>query len=168
MSDEDELDIVKRTIDLMRTTFGTTFKEYYDGDPEQIPLFNLPALIVDQTNDTTTEAAYGQDDVDDSITVKVVMDKRDDFNGDQVDPLNMTARKIRELIGKRDPVTRKYETKTVKGALRTHLLDGITALAPVVTVEYGIVPRGGDSNYATLTSEGHVKISMTYTVNTDN
>jgi hypothetical protein len=162
-----ELDTVKRTLELMRTTFGDTFKEYYDGDPEQIPLFNLPAIIVDQTGDATTEGAYEQDDVDDSITIKVVLDKRDDFNGNKVDPLNLTARKIRELVGKRDPVTKKYEVQTVKGALRNHLVDDITALAPTVTVEYGIVPRSGGAEYATLTAEGHVKFSMQYTINTD-
>jgi len=151
----------------MKETFGSSFKKYFDGDPEAIAVMDLPAIIVEQTGDTTNEGAYGQDDVQDRIVVKVVLNKRDDFTGDAVDPLNLTARKIRELVGKRDSATNDYDDQTVKGAIRKHLTDDITALAPEMTVEYGINPRIGGEGLANLTAEGHVTFSLEYSLNTD-
>lgn len=167
MSNEDT---VQRVLRLMRDTFGSKFKTYYDGDPEAIPLFNLPAIIVTQTGDDTTEGEQGEDDVLDRITIKVVLNKRDDYSGDAVDPLNMTERKIREYIGKRDPQTRGYDARTVKGAIRKELLSDFTAVAPTMNVEYGVNPRGAgyakDVQYANLTAEGHVSFTVEYPVGT--
>ncbi|MFJ6416472.1 hypothetical protein [Paeniglutamicibacter sp. NPDC091659] len=167
----DYQDNVQRVLNLMKTTFGSEFKTYYDGEPEVIPLFNLPCIIVTQTSDTTTEGAQGQDDVEDTITVKVVLNKKDDWNGDKVDPLNMTERKIRDYVGKRDKVTGNYEPQTVKGALRKELLaDDVEAVAPTMNVEYGINPRavGEDTKtqYAIRTAEGHVTFGVQFSVDT--
>jgi len=159
-------DSVARVIKLLQNAFGDNFKTYYDGDPEQIPLFNMPAIIVDQISDETTEAAYGQDDVTDQMVVKVVLNKRDDFAG-EIDLVNMTAKRLRDIISKRDPVTHDYFPNTVKGVLRQHLTDDITALAPTMNVDYGIRPRGGGEDFATFTAEGHVTFSLTYSVNTN-
>jgi len=160
-------DNVQRVLHLMEDTFGETFKTYYDGDPEAIPLFNLPCLIVTQSGEDTEEAAFGQDDVTDRLTVKVVLNKRDDWDGDKVNPTNMTERRIRDFIGARDPITGLYDAKTVKGALRLDLLDGVTAVAPTMNVEYGINPRvSPGEGYADLTAEGHVSFDIQYCVNT--
>lgn len=156
-------DNVQRLIKLMKDTFGSDFKAYYDGDPEAIPLFNLPALIVDQTVDDTEDGAYMQDDVTETIVIKVVLNKKDDFDNDAVDPLNLTSRKIRELVALRDPETGNYEEKTVKGALRRFGTEGIIAIAPKVRTEYGIVPRMNN----VLTAEGHVTFTITYTVDVE-
>jgi hypothetical protein len=162
-------DNVQRMIVLMKDTFGESFKTYYDGDPEAIPLFNLPAIIVTQTSDETQEGAMSQDDVEDRLTIKVVLNKRDDWTGDRVDPLNMTERKIRDFIAARDPQTGRYADQTVKKALRHHALDGVTALANSMTVEYGINPRVAPSDgFADLTAEGHVTFPIEYSVDTDN
>jgi len=161
----DSIDSVSRVLDLMRDTFGEAFKTYYDGDPEAIPLFNLPAIIVDQTGDDTIEAAFGQDDVEDRIIIKVVLNKRDDFDNDKVKQLNTTARRIRDIIGKRDPATKNYESKTVKGAVRQFVVEGVNAIAPTMNVEYGINPRPGGEGYADLTAEGHVTFPITYSLN---
>lgn len=152
-------DNVQRLLKIMQSTFGDAFKTYYDDDPEQIPDFNLPCLVVSQLGDTTNEAAFGQDDVEEELVVKVILNKKDDFSS-TVDPTNMTQRKIRDLIGKRDPTTGKYDAKTVKGALREFGLQGIVAIAPAMQVVYGITPRLND----TLTAEGHVTFKITYSV----
>lgn len=156
-------DNVQRLIKLMKDTFGADFKAYYDGDPEAIPLFNLPALVVDLTVDDTEEGAYMQDDVTETIVIKVLMNKQDDFDNDAVDPLNTTRRKISDLIAKRDPDTGDYEKKTVKGALRSFGTEGVVAIAPKVRTEYGIVPRMNN----VLTAEGHVTFTITYTVDVE-
>lgn len=152
-------DNVQRLLNIMKATFGETFKTYYDDDPEQIPDFNLPCLVVSQLGDSTDEAAFGQDDVEEELVVKVILNKKDDFSS-TVDPTNMTQRKIRDLIGKRDPDTGEYDPKTVKGALRALGLEGIIAVAPTMQVVYGITPRLND----TLTAEGHVTFKITYSV----
>ncbi len=158
-------DNVQRMLHLMKDTFADTFATYYDGDPEAIPTFNLPALIVTQTSDETQEGAIGQDDVSDSLTIKVVFNKRDDWDGDKVNPLNMTERKIRDLVSKRDPLTGNYDPKTVKGAIRAHALDGIIAVANNMNVQYGINPRTAGEHLADLTAEGHVSFTIQYCVN---
>lgn len=170
VSDQYE-DNVKRILKLMKDTFGSSFATYYDGDPEAIPLFNLPAIIVTQSEDDTEEAAMGEDDIVDTITVKVVLNKMDDFDGNKVNPVNMTETKIREFISKRDQTTGRYDPKSVKGALRNHGLDGVTAVAPSLKVAYGLTPRtvGTDekTQYASLTAEGHVTLTIQYSVETE-
>ena len=159
-------DTVQRVLRLMRDTFGGAFKTYYDGDPEAIPVFNLPAIIVTQTGDETSEDKQGEDKVLDAITIKVVLNKRDDFTGDKIDPLNLTERKIREFIGKRDPVTGRYDRQSVKGVIRKELFQDFTAVAPTMNVEYGVNPRVAGDGLADLTAEGHVSFTVEYPVET--
>lgn len=167
MTTQPEYDNVQRTIRVLRDTFGSHFKTYYDGDPEAIPLFNLPAIIVTQTGDETAEAEMGEDDVIDRLTVKVVFNKRDDFKADRVDPLNTTQRKIRELIARRSNDGKTYAEGTVKYAIRSMLLaDGVEAVANNMSVEYGIRPRPGGDGYADLTEEGHVSFGIQYSIHT--
>ena len=167
---DDYQDSVQAVLNLMRSTFGEEFTTYYDGEPEVIPLFNLPCIIVTQTSDATTEGAQAQDDIEDTITVKVVLNKKDDWDGDKVNPLNMTERKIRNYIGERDKKTGNYLERTVKGALRKDLLEGVEAVAPTMNVEYGINARaiGEDTKtqYADLTAEGHVTFAIQFSVDT--
>lgn len=155
-------DNVQRLLGVLKDTFGTQFKAYYDDDPEMIPDFNLPCIVVSQLGDSTTQGAFEQDDVEEEFVIKVIYNKKDDFDA-QIDPGNMTQRKIRGVIGTRNVTTGEYEAKTVKGALRTYGLTGICAIAPTMTVTYGITPRLGDM----LTSEGHVNFKITFIVNTD-
>lgn len=157
-------DNVQRILHLMRDTFGSTFKTYYDGDPEAIPVFNLPCVIVTQTSDETTADSWQQDEVEERITVKIVLNKRDDFDGDKVKPLNMTERKIRNYVAERDLTTGLYLPRTVKGAIRTMATDGITAIAGTMNVEYGINPRISGEGLADLTAEGHVTFAISYPV----
>lgn len=157
-------DNVQRILNLMKDTFGDAFKTYYDGDPEAIPVFNLPCIIVTQTSDETEADSWQQDEVEDQITVKIVLNKRDDFDGDKVNPLNMTERKIRNYVGGRDQDTGFYLPRTVKGAIRTMATKGITAIAGTMNVEYGINPRIAGEGLADLTAEGHVTFSISYPV----
>lgn len=157
---------VERVLQLMQATFGDDFKTYYDGDPEVIPKFNLPCLIVTQTSDNTAEGETGSDDVKDELRVKVVFDKSDDWMG-SIDPVNMTEKKIRQIIAGRDAAG-LYLKKSVKGALRVAMLDGVEAVAPLIAIQYGINPRetmGSEAN-AVLTAEGWATFSLEYSVDT--
>lgn len=158
---------VDRVLELMRVIFGSKFKQYYTGDPEVIPTFNLPAIIVTQTKDDTTEGEMGEDDVSDEIRIKLVLNKADDYTGDKIDPLNLTDKKLRDLVGARGDDGR-YLPGTVKGALRNDLLEGVTAVAPSMSIEYGINPREtlGSENNAAWTAEAWVTFAIEYSVNT--
>ncbi|KSZ59663.1 MULTISPECIES: hypothetical protein [Rhodococcus] len=160
----------QRILDLMKQTFGThegggPFKEFYDGDPDEIPAFNLPCIVVDQTNDDTDKGAWGQDDVTDTIMIKVIFNKADDWTAN-IDPNDLTSRKIRRIIAARDPKTGRYLPNTVKGALRAMGTKGLTAVGGNLSVEYGMVPRvNGDKGL--LTQEGWVRFTIEYPVDVE-
>lgn len=158
-------DSVQQVLDLMQQTFGSEFATYYNGDPEAIPLVNLPAIVVIQTNDDTAEGQFGEDDVEDKITIKLVLNKRDDFDASRADPLNLTESKLRKYVAYRG-VNGQYDPKTVKGAVRSLMLDGVEAVAPTMTIEYGINPRVPGTGLADLTAEAHVTFSIQYPVHT--
>ena len=165
MSDKYQ-DNVQRVLNTLKDVFGSQFATYYDGDPEAIPLFNLPAIIVTQTGDDTSQGSMGEDDITDRLMVKIVLNKKDDWDGDKVDPLNMTERKIRDWIGKRDEATGDYSEQSVKHAVRTLAFDGIEAVANTMTVEYGINPRPVGEGFADRTAEGHVSFTVQWAADT--
>ena len=160
-------DSVERVLCLMKDTFGDEFKTYYDGDPEVIPRFNLPCLIVMQTTDNTSESETGSDDVDDEIRIKLVFDKREDFDFDMTKDVDMTEKRLRKLVAGRGTDGR-YLSTSVKGALREDLLDGPTAIAPTMTIQYGINPREtlGSEGNVPLTAEAWVTFTLRYAVDT--
>ncbi|MBW4816137.1 hypothetical protein [Rhodococcus qingshengii] len=151
----------QRIVNLMKETFiGGPFVEFYDGDPDEIPAFNLPCIVVDQTNDNTARGTWGEDDITDSIIIKVIYNKADDWTAD-VNPNDLTSRKIRRIIAARDPKTGRYMPNTVKHAVRYFATKGLTAVASDMEIEYGMVPRvNGDKGI--ITQEGWVKFSVQY------
>jgi len=145
-------------------TFGSKFKKYYDGDPEVLPSFNLPCLIVTQTKDDTTEAEQSEDDVTDSIRIKVVYDKRDDFTGSRDEAIDLTEKKLRDVVRALDE-NGQYAKGTIKRMLRDALLDGVTAVAPSMSVEFGINERPTFSEEdVPLTAEAWVTFAVQYSV----
>lgn len=159
---EKHTEITQRILELMRDTFPGEFKEFYDGDPDQIPTFNLPCIVVDQTNDDTERGAWDQDDVTETIIIKVIYNKEDDYS-DNVDPLNLTSRKIRRAVAARDPETGEYAPNTIKYAIRQFATEGITAIATSMSVSYGLVPRL-EGDIGILTQEAHVQFPVRYSV----
>lgn len=157
------LETTKRILDLMKVTFpGGPFKEFYDGDPDEIPTFNLPCIVVDQTKDETAKGAWSQDDVTDNIIIKVIFNKSDDYTAD-LDPADTTNKKIRDIVAARDPLTGDYLPNTIKYALRHFATEGLTAVGSDLNIEYGMVPRlNGDAGL--LTQEGWVQFSVQYAV----
>lgn len=136
------------------------FKSFYDSDPDLIPLANLPALVVDFQDDDNDNAnsPTGLDRVSVELIIKVVMNKRDDY--DTQNEGDLTARKIRKLVNERDPVTGAYLPQTIKGALRANLTLGGFAISNDMKFQLGMLPRPNDM----ITSEGHLIISLDYFV----
>ncbi|WKK71451.1 hypothetical protein Q0F99_19115 [Rathayibacter oskolensis] len=160
MSSETYSDSVTRVLALMERTFGTTFKKYFDDDPGAIPAFDLPCVVVTELNDVTEGAAFGQDDVTETIMIKLVFNKRDGYANDKVEEVVFNQREIREMVGARDPVTGRFLDRTVKGAIRQYVTEGVTSVSEAMTTEYGVAPR---SNGVT-TLEAHVTFTLRYSV----
>lgn len=154
---------VDRVIACLKAIKGP-FKMVYDGDPDQIPDFNLPCLCVVQLNDTNNQgAATGTDDVDVTIQIRVVFDKKADWSA-QDDTVELTDRKIRQAVEARDAATNKYLSTSIKGALRTtlRLPDG-AYLRQEMRFDLGTAVRPNDL----VTREGTLQISISYILNRD-
>lgn len=145
-------DAVTQTKELMRDTFGDFFKQYYEGDPIEIPKANLPCLIVEQNQGNVNLAATGMDRMGSQINVRVVLDKSEDYGANE--DTDMTEKKIRRLILARHPQTREYMPKTVLGVLRTKITFGTVKVQGEADVRYDLQPRPG----GVVTSEGLVQI----------
>ncbi|AZZ51429.1 hypothetical protein C1I64_04810 [Rathayibacter festucae DSM 15932] len=149
-----------RVLNLMERTFGSTFKKYFDDDPGAIATFDLPCVVVTELSDVTEGAAFGQDDVTESIMIKLVFNKRDGYANDKVEEVVFNQREIRKLVGARDPLTGRFLDRTVKGAIRQYVTEGVTSVSDAMNTEYGVAPR---SNGVT-TLEAHVTFTLRYSV----
>lgn len=164
MSNEVNLDTVDRLIALFKSKVdGKPFVAFYNDDPGIIPAFNLPALVVTVTRDDTESGAYEQDDVTETVLVKVIFDKKADYENDKANPGDMTQGKIRKLVGERDKTTGHYLPATIKGTIREFATEGITAIAGSMSTEYGVQPRENGIS----TAEAHVTFTIQYTVDID-
>ena len=156
-------DSVQVVLDLLRGGLEPgVFKEFYDGDPDLIPDFNLPCVIVEQATDLTTGAAYATDDITDTVVIRVVFNKKDDWTA-QLDPTNTTQSKLRRVIDTRDAPTGEYLPNTIKGILRPQLY-GARRIDGDMNVEYrpNIRPDQAGASYAT--NEATVTVTLTSTV----
>lgn len=147
-------DSVELVLTLLRTSMGEKYT-YFDGDPDLIAKHDLPAIVVEQTGEVTVGGTFGEDDTTDTVLVKVILDKSDDWTP-QAEKLNLTHRKVRKIINERG-VDGKYLPGTVKGALRREL-DGGRRINHELAVDYGFLRRPED----VFTSEGHVTVKIEY------
>lgn len=148
-------DTVRAINDKLRSVYkGGIFKAYYEGDPDVIPAFNLPAIITSKLGDTTTMGMTGHDRITERIVVKVVLDKRDDWSA-QDDQVKLTERRICELVEGRDE-SGDYAQGTLKGALRRDVRLGQGRITGDVQYEIGLAPRSED----VVTAEGHLTITV--------
>jgi hypothetical protein len=149
-----------RILDFLKDLFASgPFKAFYDDDPDDIPLVNLPALVVEMqsNNIDTANSPTGTDYVTEEIIVKVIYDKRADYKR-QPNQVS-TRRKIRKIVEERDS-TGAYSLQSIKGALRKNLSLGEAVLDNDMRFEIGVLPRPD----GVITAEGHLTISVSYFV----
>lgn len=147
--------ISQRIIRTLKETFGSTFHEYYDGDPYAIPDSMLPAIIVEQQSARITAGATGLDRNTETVVIKVVLDKRDDFNKDE--NINNAYQQQRDFIFARDPSTKEWLSKSIMGQIRTNFTLDDVVVGQSVDVQYFIQQRPEE----TYTDEAHVTIEAT-------
>lgn len=153
-------EIVTVVRDGLREALGTDpVKSFYDGDPDVIPEFNLPAIVVSKKNDVSSIDTNAQDDVTEAIVVKVIFDKRDDWTA-TTDEVDLTERKIRRLVEARDQVTGKYLPNTVKRVIREVLEQNNLLIVGDTTFELDGLLRPNEI----VTMEGVLTIPIQYSV----
>lgn len=134
---------------------------FWDGDPGEFPMFDLPAICVDLATDTTDRVSTHEADVVDRVVIKVVFNRKDDVDNVK-NKTPLTHRRILDAIGARDAETGKFREGTVKGALQGRL-DGDRRLGKRISVQYGLAPRPNKQ----VTAEGQVTIEVLHSVYVD-
>lgn len=163
---EDSVQLVLR---LLRETFKDSgvFKAFYDGDPDMIPDFNLPCLVVEEITDNTRGGTFGEDDVTDSVVVKVIFNKKDDWTGSVANNdaglIETTHTKLRTVVGARDKITGDYLPTTVKGSLRQKV-DGDRRINDAMVTDYGVVTRPNQDSITYASAEAHITLTIDYSV----
>lgn len=167
---EIKMDSVELILQLLRTNMDQTFKTYYDGDPDLIPEFNLPACVVTKPSDTEVAATFSEDDVTETIVIKAILNKADDW-APEVEPTNMTEKKLRRIMEARDAETGRFLSNSIKGAIRLQL-DGDRRIGEQMDLEIGVSgrPTGIQEGRVTgtvTTAEAHLTIQLMYSVDVD-
>lgn len=148
-----------RVLDLMRDTFGDYFREYFNGEPENITTEQLPCLMVTTPRLNVTNSANGLDDLREVVTIVLALNKRDDIGADSTD--NLTMRRLRNLIIGLDPATPadtipQYLPNTVMYAVRKHITLNGLASNNDIEIDFDVNIRGED----TATQEAYITLSI--------
>lgn len=150
---------IAKLLGFLREEFGSQFKAYYDGDPDLIPDFNMPCIVVVKNGDQSSNGPTGLQRVTEQLVVKVIYNKADDWTA-KTDEVNLTEKKIRDIVESRDPETGAYLKTTLKHALLNRFtVDGLE-LDQRLAFELGTLPRTEEL----VTEEGHLTINLTYLV----
>ena len=160
----------ERILQNLHDNFKDEFKEYFFGDPFAIPISQLPCVIVDITTSHNEFGPTGMDRLTQSITINVVLNKRDDFGGDT--SVSVTKKKLIDYMEARDDTTKQYLPSSVLGVVRTYLTlyeqeSQNLMVNSVSDVRYGMTNRSSDQ-YDTLAAEAAVTITTTELVRVDN
>lgn len=134
-------DSITRIMKLCRTTFGSEFKAYYEGDPIMIPDASFPCIIIEEiaTNATVQGSATGTDNVGEKIRIKLVFNKQDDFSA--TDDYDLTERRLRRYVQARDAATGYFKKNTLFYALRKNLTLNNSVMDNDIDVNYDLQPR---------------------------
>lgn len=150
---------IDKLLGFLREEFGTQFKAYYNGDPDVIPDFNLPCISVVKNSDQTANGPTGLQRVTEELAVKIIYNKGDDWTA-QNDEVDLTEKKIRDVVEARDSETGNYLPQTLKHALMTRFTVSGLEINQAMTFELGILPRSDEL----ITQEGHLTLTVTYLV----
>ena len=149
-------DGVARVIEILKNTFGDNYN-YFDAELLDIPNDYLPCFMVTEEQGTIQTDATGMDKITETITIMLVINKKDELGGDENS--NLAGFKVRKLIKGQDPNTSfpyEYIPQSVMYALRTHVSMTDTVINSTITTEFGPNVRGADL----ATEEGHVTITL--------
>lgn len=162
--------IERRILELLRENAGNVFHAYFDGEPVLLANSLLPAIIVDLQRSEPLVAATRQDKWRHTITIKVAVDKMDDADMGQADGADKiipvpSVNTLRSLVFGRDSTTSNYLDTSLIGILRRNMTMQGAVIDQNITAEYGVNERPGFDNVNVVTSEVHLTLSVTETLN---
>jgi len=132
-------DIVKKVIDLLEEHTSPKLKRpFYDGDPVIIPASKLPTISVEMTGSDIDEGATGYDSHLDVLTIKVIADKRPDFDKK---PAEVVAQKTLRDFVKGVDSDGNLLTDSIVGVLRKYLSLDRTVLDQILSIDFSVIKR---------------------------
>lgn len=144
---------------------GNRFKDFFYGDPGEIPSDHQPCVIVDLQDVSVVQGPTGKDELIETIDVAIVLNKKDYM--DQFDDSTVSDKKALELLVQgKDPITQRYDPTTVLGVLRQNFTMGNYVLNQEMDIKYRDVPRNGLEEDPTR--EAHIFIKITRFEDTPN
>lgn len=153
-------DVVVRLRDLLRSSLGSQFKAYHDGNPDPLGISMLPCICIVETKMDFDVSATGTDDNTHNILIRVCYNKRDDYGASLVDPqVDLTERKLRLVVMGRDPVTRQYLPNTLMGTLRPNFTLGNYVIGNRGSCTWGVMEKEDEAGV--VTAEAHIELTVT-------
>lgn len=155
--------LIDRILDyLQNETIGLPpgyFKGFYYGDPIAIPTSMMPCVSVEKQQTDIKAGPIQSDEIDTTVAIKLMYNKRDDFGKNPSEVLGVRA--LEQYAEAIDPTTNEYSTITVMGIIRKYFTlsdenNNYTVLDQKVSIKYGIVPRPDD----TVTQECQIIINF--------
>jgi len=132
-------DMVQNTIDLLEADVNTNLRRpFFYGDPIAIPAGRLPTIAVELTGSDIDEGPTGHDSHLDTITIKVIVDKRRDL---EKGPAKVLAHQALVDFVKGVDSDGNLKTDSVVGVLRKQLSLDRTALDQLMAIEYSVIKR---------------------------
>lgn len=132
-------DIVRKVRDLLQDYAHPDLKKpFYDGDPIAIPASRLPTVAIEMTNSNVNEGPTGFDSHADTLTIKVIVDKRADFNKE---PGQVAAHKALRDYVKGVDEDDNLMSNSIIGILRKYLSLENEALDQLISVEFSVIKR---------------------------
>lgn len=159
----------ERLLENLKDNFKGNYKAYFFGDPFAIPQSQLPCIIVDLDDERSELGPTGFDRLHQTIIVKVVHNKRDDFGGDT--ETSLTKRKLMLAMSARDATTKQYVPESVMGIVRKfYTLSNEIELQDPGEIKYGIVNRNfaAEADQNSLTAEAQLTLTTSQLIQVDN
>lgn len=135
--------LIDRIIEVLRNQEGFNyFKKFYHGDPYDIPLSNMPCVVVElqRTRISSDDAPTGMDHIQQTIQIKLIYNKREDYGSTNTSEVT-GVRTLESFAQGIDPSSGEYESHTVLGILRKNFTLDNVIVDQAVDIQYGIVPR---------------------------
>lgn len=134
--------IVQQIVQILNLKFGATFNQYYDGDPDEIPISALPCIVVDIDKTSVKGGPTGMDILTHTVIVKIILNKADDYGQDPEHAV--TKRRLRSYAaGQLDD--KSFDTASLMGILRTDLTMSQYLTNSEAEIEYAtrFIPNAG-------------------------
>lgn len=153
-------DIVKKVKELLEEYVHPDLKRpFYDGDPVAIPASRLPTIAIEMTASGIDEGPTGHDSHLDTLTIKVIVDKRADFNKQ---PAEVVAQKtLRDFVKGVDD-DGNLKSNSIVGVLRKYLSLDSSVLDQLISIDFSVVKREdmlSEEAWLSFTTESLVEMS---------